>query len=179
MKKSLVDGVVRFLAANYRHGRKRLAEIMAADSGDCLLYWKYRTAEWISAAPYGFGTNRLSRGNSLLFGRAKPALGSIQSLGVRIAADIPGFRAGSGVVGNDGATALVTDDADSTVFLVKAFGDRLVMRKLSRGVVRGVSANGLMLSLRLKDFTLPKARIALESEAAARDWEARLKRLAA
>jgi len=117
--------------------------------------------------------------NLLLFGRAKPALGSIQSLGVRIAADIPGFRAGSGVVGNDGATALVTDDADSTVFLVKAFGDRLVMRKLSRGVVRGVSANGLMLSLRLKDFTLPKARIALESEAAARDWEARLKRLAA
>jgi len=117
--------------------------------------------------------------NLLLFGRAKPALGSIQSLGVRIAADIPGFRAGSGIVGNDGAAALVTDDADSTVFLVKAFGDRLVMRKLSRGVVRGVSANGLMLSLRLKDFTLPKARIALESEAAARDWEARLKRLAA
>ena len=72
MKKSLVDGVVRFLAANYRHGRKRLAEITAADSGDCLLYWKYRTAERISAAPYGFGTNRLSRGNSLLFGRANP-----------------------------------------------------------------------------------------------------------
>jgi len=49
MKKSLVDGVVRFLAANYRHGRKRrqgssdmvvaqaaVAGIMAADSGDCL-----------------------------------------------------------------------------------------------------------------------------------------------
>ena len=29
-------------------------------------------AERISAAPYGFGTNRLSRGNSLLFGGANP-----------------------------------------------------------------------------------------------------------
>jgi hypothetical protein len=48
-QKELADGVVRFLAANYRHGRKRrqgssdmvvaqaaLAGIMAADSGDCL-----------------------------------------------------------------------------------------------------------------------------------------------
>jgi hypothetical protein len=117
--------------------------------------------------------------NLVLFGRAKFALGSVRDIGTRIAADLPGFRAGSGIVGNDGATALVTDSADSTIFLVKAFGDRLVTRKLSRGVVRDVSANGSMLSLRLKDFTLPNARIALESEAAAQDWEARLKALAA
>ena len=43
-----------------RYGRRLLA------------YWKWRTAERISAAPYGFGINRLSRGNSLLFGGANP-----------------------------------------------------------------------------------------------------------
>ena len=44
---------------------------MAADSGDCLLYWKYRTAERISAAPYGFGTIGCP-GQFALFGRANP-----------------------------------------------------------------------------------------------------------
>ena len=113
--------------------------------------------------------------NLVLFGRAKPALGNVQDVGARIAADIPGFRAGSGIVGNDGAMALVTDNTDSTIFLIKALGDRLVTRKLSRGVVRSVSADGSTLSLRLKDFTLPKARLVLDNETLARDWEARLK----
>jgi len=71
--------------------------------------------------------------------------------------------------------ALVTDNTDSTIFLIKALGDRLVTRKLSRGVVRSVSADGSTLSLRLKDFTLPKARLVLDNETLARDWEARLK----
>src|SRR5580693_551605 len=42
-QKELADGVVQFLAANYRHGRKRrqaaqaaLPGVMAADSGDCV-----------------------------------------------------------------------------------------------------------------------------------------------
>jgi len=117
--------------------------------------------------------------NLVLFGRAKPALGNVQDVGARIAADIPGFRAGPGIVGNDGAMALVTDNAECTIFLIKAFGDRLVTRKLSRGMVRSVSADGSTLSLRLKDFTLQQARIVLDSEAAARDWETRLKALAA
>ena len=116
--------------------------------------------------------------NLVLFGRAKSALGNIQDLGAWIAADTPGFRAGSGIVGNDGSVALVTDGADSTIFLIKAFGDRVVTRKLSRGMLRAVSADGSTLSLRLKDFTLPKARIALDSEITARDWEARLRKLA-
>ena len=117
--------------------------------------------------------------NLVLFGRAKPALGNIQDLGTRIAADIPGFRAECGIIGNDGSVALVTDGADSTIFLIKALGDRLVTRRLSRGLLQAVSTDGSTLSLWLKDFTLPRARIALESEAAARDWEARLKKLAA
>ncbi len=117
--------------------------------------------------------------NLLLFGRTKPALGNVQDIGARIAADMPGFRTGSGIVGDDGATALVTDSTDSAIFLVKAFGDRLVTRRLSRGVVRAVTADGSTLALRLKDFTLPKARIALDSEATAQEWEARLKALAA
>ena len=116
--------------------------------------------------------------NLVLFGRAKSALDSLADLGALIAADIPGFRAGGGIIGNDGSTALVTDGADSAIFLIKALGDRVVMRKLSRGVVRSVSADGSTLSLQLKDFTWPKARIALDSEAKAQDWEARLKNLA-
>jgi hypothetical protein len=36
------------------------------------VYWKCLTAERISTAPYGFGTKRLSLGNSLLFGGVNP-----------------------------------------------------------------------------------------------------------
>jgi hypothetical protein len=116
--------------------------------------------------------------NLVLFGRAKPALGNIQDLGGRIATDVPGFRAGNGIVGKDGSIALVTDSAGCSIFLIKAFGDRVVTRKLSHGVLRDVSADGSTLLLKLKDFTLPKARIVLKSETVARDWEARLKTLA-
>jgi hypothetical protein len=116
--------------------------------------------------------------NVALFGRAKPVLGNLQDLGARIAADIPGFRAGRGVVGNDGATALIEDEKGATIFLIRAFGNRIVTRKLSRGVLRQVVTDGSALSLQLKDFTFPKARIVLNDHDAARAWEARLKQAA-
>jgi hypothetical protein len=117
--------------------------------------------------------------NVALFGRAKPALGNLQDLGSRIAADIPGFRAGRGVVGNDGAAALVEDEGGTTIFLVGALGDRIVTRKLSRAALRRVARDGSALLLQLRDFTCPKARIELADEDAARAWEARLKQEAA
>jgi hypothetical protein len=117
--------------------------------------------------------------NLVLFGRPKPALGNLQKLGALIAADIPGFNAGGGIIGNDGSVALVTDGADNTIFLIKALGDRVVTRKLSRGALRAVSTDGSTLSLQLRDYTLPTAQIALDSEATARDWESRLNALAA
>jgi hypothetical protein len=94
-QKELANGAVRFLAANYRLEHKRTAvapathpEITRTDIGESvpvpqhfgLACWKCRTAERISAAPYGFGTNMLSRGNSLLFGGAilsRPSSGSV------------------------------------------------------------------------------------------------------
>ena len=114
-----------------------------------------------------------------LFGRAKHTLGNLHDLGLRIAADIPGFRAGRGVVGNDGATALIEDEADAAIFLVSAFGDRIVTRKLSRSVLRRVAMEGSALSLQIEDFTFPKARIVLDDHDAALAWESRLKRATA
>ena len=81
--------------------------------------------------------------NVALFGRAKPVLGNLQDLGARIAADIPGFRAGRGVVGNDGAAALIEDEAGAAIFLVRAFGDRIVTRKLSHGALRRAASGWL------------------------------------
>ncbi len=117
--------------------------------------------------------------NVALFGRAKPVLGNLQDLGARIAADIPGFRAGRGVVGNDGAAALIEDEAGAAIFLVRAFGDRIVTRKLSYGALRRAARDGSALSLQLRDFAFPRARIVLDDDDVARAWEARLKQAAA
>jgi hypothetical protein len=117
--------------------------------------------------------------NVALFGRAKPILGNLQDLGSLIAADVPGFRAGCGVVGSDGAAALVEDEGSAAIFLVGAIGDRIVTRKLSPATLHRMARDGSVLSLQLRDFAFPKTRITLADNDAARAWEARLKQAAA
>jgi hypothetical protein len=112
--------------------------------------------------------------NLLLFGRTRPRLGSLADIAARLAADVPGFRSGSGVIATGCDTALIEDAATHTLFLVKAVGDRMVTRKLSRGALRGVTVDGAVLRLRLKDFSFPNATLALADADASRSWEARL-----
>lgn len=107
-----------------------------------------------------------------LFGRATapPA----HAFDARLAADVPGFRAGRRAASGDGRSVLIEDARDGAIYLAVARGDGVVTRKLSRAT--HVSRDGERLTLGLKDFTLGRAELTL---ADASDWEARLKALAA
>ncbi len=108
----------------------------------------------------------------VLFGRA-PAPAA-EAFDARLAADVPGFRAGRRAVSGDGRSILVEDARDGAVYLAVARGDGVVTRKLSRAT--RISRDGERLVLDLRDFTLKRAELTL---ADASDWEARLKGLAA
>ena len=113
--------------------------------------------------------------NLLLFGRARPDVGSADELAKRLAREIPGFRAGRSVVGTDGRAALIENAANRSIFLVEAMGDDIVTRQISRGVLSSVGRLGERLSLELRDFTFPRATIWAPSDGLAREWELRLK----
>jgi len=113
--------------------------------------------------------------NLALFGRAHLRIASLPDVAARLAAEVPGFRAGDGIVASDGATALIEDGASGAIYLIEALGDRLVIRKLGRGSLRALNDNGSGLSLGLVDFAFTKASIALPDESARHIWEARLK----
>ena len=116
--------------------------------------------------------------NLLLFGRTKPALGSLADIAARLAADVPGFRAGAGLVADDGSTALIEDATTGTLFLAKAIGDRVVTRKVSRSMLRGIAVDGSTLRLQLGDFTFRDATLAFTDSDALRGWEMRLREAA-
>lgn len=116
--------------------------------------------------------------NILLFGRSIAALDQ-DAVVASLANDVPGFRAGRHTIAEGSHTALVENDMDGTLYLVAARGSRIASRKLSRGAVRGGDRAGKSIALRLADFTLPKAKLAFADEAAAQDWESRLKAMVA
>jgi hypothetical protein len=113
--------------------------------------------------------------NRVLFGRAKPDVGSAEAIAAHLAREIPGFRAGRCALGTDGLAALIENDADRSILLVQALGEGIVTRRLSRALLASTGRLGARLSLGLSDFTLPRVRVALASESLAREWETRLK----
>jgi hypothetical protein len=114
----------------------------------------------------------------LLFGRGSARIDAA-SVEERLRADVPGFRSGDMALAADAQSALVEDAHDGALFLVTARGARLVTRKLSRSFVRKAHRDGAVLDLLFSDFTFPKTKIVLAEEKLARDWEARVARLAA
>jgi hypothetical protein len=113
--------------------------------------------------------------NVLLLGRARAGVGSAATIAERLSREIAGFHPGACVIAADGRAALIENAANQAVILVRAMGDGVVARNLAREAFGGVTRDGACLSLRLADFTLPRANIALDDEALAREWEARLK----
>lgn len=113
--------------------------------------------------------------NVLLLGRARPGLGSAVTIAERLSCEIPGFRAGACACAVDRGAALVENQAGGGLLLACALGDGFVARKLSHEVLRGVRREGSRLSLRLADFTIPRADLSFADEAVAREWETRLK----
>jgi len=110
----------------------------------------------------------------LLFGTVKPKIANASEAVRRLKEEVAGFRAGETALDADKNAALVENARDGVVHLVVARGDGLVARPLKNGIVKRVRRDSSTLSLRLGDFTLPRARLTLVDEGSAQAWEARL-----
>ena len=109
-----------------------------------------------------------------LFGTKNARIAGPRNLEAYVAQISPGFRARSMALGADAKAALAENDVDGTIHLVVACGDGLVSRKLTPELLKAITRNGAVLSLRLSDFTLPHADIVFTDPAAAMLWEKKL-----
>ncbi|PHS27596.1 MAG: hypothetical protein COA85_05015 [Robiginitomaculum sp.] len=69
------------------------------------------------------------------------------------------------ILGQDGRCALVLMDT-GTPALVRALGDRMVVRRLTSSMVKSLSGTEAILNLKLRDFTWPRARMVFENATA-------------
>ncbi len=104
-----------------------------------------------------------------LFGWRDAALDAERVAGA-LAGDVPGFLPGR--TSHDARAALIENARDGSVYLAVVQGDRLVTRKLSRGIA--VARDGTLLSIDPRDFACRRARLDI---ADADYWETRLKGL--
>jgi hypothetical protein len=110
----------------------------------------------------------------MLFGTATTKIAHASDAVRRLKQEIAGFRAGETALDADRNSALVENARDGVLHLVVARGDGLVVRPLRTGIVKRIERSGATLSLRLADFTLPRASLTLADESLAQAWEARL-----
>ncbi len=109
-----------------------------------------------------------------LFGLQSVRIGSVQNLEAYLAGTLPVFRARSMVLDFAANAALAENDIDGTIYLVVAYGDAMVSRKLSQSLLRDVSRQEARLSLRLADFSLPRADLNFADSTTALLWEKKL-----
>ena len=109
-----------------------------------------------------------------LFGLQSVRIGSVQNLEAYLAGTLPVFRARSMVLDSAANAALAENDIDGTIYLVVAYGDAMVSRKLSQSLLRDVSRQEARLSLRLADFSLPRADLNFADSTTALLWEKKL-----
>ncbi len=112
--------------------------------------------------------------SAALFGLDGARIASTQTVEAYLARTLPLFRARSMALDSAEKAALAENDVDGTIHLVVACGDGMVSRKLSRSLLRGVSRQGSTLSLRLADFTLPRADLIFAESTTALQWEKKL-----
>lgn len=109
-----------------------------------------------------------------LFGLKGARIASAQNLEAYLARTLPVFRARSMALASDEKAGLAENDVDGTIHLVVTRGDAMVARKLSRSLLRDIRRHGTTLSLRLADFTLPRADLDFVDSATALHWERKL-----
>jgi hypothetical protein len=112
--------------------------------------------------------------SAALFGLQGLRIASAQNLEAYLARTLPAFRTRSMALGSDEKAGLAENDVDGTIHLVVAYGDGLVSRRLSRALLRGIRRQEAILSLRLADFTLPRADLTFADAATALLWEKKL-----
>lgn len=112
--------------------------------------------------------------NLLLMGRARAHL-DLEAAKALLANEYPGFRAGDAVVAVTADAALI-QDASGMPYLVTAFGDKMVSRRLSRDGIASLAREDKGLTLQFRDPAFPRVGLALRDDAEARDWQKRLER---
>lgn len=110
--------------------------------------------------------------NVLLMGRAQRRVDRDGAIAL-LAQEQPGFRVRQAIAARDGAAALIEDEAGA-VYLVAGAGADLVSRKLAPSGLKALARDGATLHLSLCDLTFPRARLRLNDNAAASDWQDRL-----
>lgn len=112
--------------------------------------------------------------NLLLMGRARARL-DLEAAKALLANEYPGFRAVDAVATVTADAALIAD-ASGVPYLVTAFGDKMVSRRLSGNGIASLARKGNVLALQFRDPTFPRARLALRDDTEAENWQRRLER---
>jgi hypothetical protein len=109
--------------------------------------------------------------NVFLGGWTPSRLGDLTAAGRRIAVDVLGFEASAeGVLDADKSAALVFETGRRRVGLAACLGDRIAVRALRPGDLRGVETQSSVLVVRLDDYTLPQIRLRFAEPALAERW---------
>ncbi|WP_417491771.1 hypothetical protein [Maricaulis sp.] len=113
---------------------------------------------------------------NVLLRLGKPArIASLDEAIEQLDTDAIGFRAGNGVLADDGSAALVEESGGRRIGLLKSKGDKFVIRYIEPGLVRAARlADDARLTVRLNDFTFPPFTMAFADAGEARFWADKL-----
>jgi len=102
-------------------------------------------------------------------------LASLDEAIERLDIDAIGFRAGDGVLAEDGSAALVEESGGGRIGLLTAKGDEFVIRYIEPGLVKAARlTDDGRLTIRLNDFTFPPYTMGFATTAEARVWADKL-----
>jgi hypothetical protein len=113
--------------------------------------------------------------NVLLFGAESARIATVADAVRRLRQESADFYAADATLDVTRRAALLQNARNGGLYLVVVKGNGLVTRALKKGALKTFAREGTTLSLRLADFTLPRAKLTLPDEATAEAWEARLK----
>jgi hypothetical protein len=113
--------------------------------------------------------------NVLLFGAESARIASVADAVRRMRQEVADFYAVDATLDVAKRAALLQNARNGVLYLVVVKGNGLVTRALKKGALKTFAREGATLSLRLADFTLPRAQLTFADETTAEAWEARLK----
>lgn len=111
--------------------------------------------------------------NILIGGWTPARLRNEDEAAAALADGVFGFRAAAPVaLAADGRGALAREAGGERLGLVVCLGDRAAVRALRPGDVRSIERDGVRLTLRLNDYTLPAAALRFSDAETAQHWAA-------
>ncbi len=118
--------------------------------------------------------------NIIIGGWSPARLRTEEEAASALAEGVFGFEAARPIaLAADGQGALALERGKGRLGLAVCLGDRITVRALRPGEVRGIERDGARLSLHLNDYTLPAARLRLADAETAQHWQAEAERFSA